>query len=416
MKYSYYKQCITPKFGTALAGYGPRLSAGVYDDLFLQMLLMVDDRNQRLLLIAADLIGFESLFVKKMRQWIIRQNLGLTIEAINFNATHTHCGPATALLMAGPMNPAYLSFLEAAIKKGVATLAQSLTAGALYCGQGRCALAVNRRLRVTHVVGGRRITDYVMRPNLSGSVDHHLGLLCIRGKDEEIILLNYACHATTRGGCIVSGDYPSAAVRALRANTYSKREVIFLQGAAGDVRVPFSSDSDNSAEAVIRNGNMIAATAQKALSKGLEKINPEFRAARVAFVLPYDKKGALPIPPDKKNEYCRLVARRARYYGGKGVRMEWTIWKLNRNCIMVALPGEVCHEIGLMAKKALHVKYPYFLGYTNGLPGYIPTDKIICEGGYEGKRAIQSYGQPYPFKLGVDRILHDTLSQAMILV
>ncbi|MBU0713973.1 MAG: hypothetical protein KJ964_01285 [Verrucomicrobia bacterium] len=423
MKFAFYKKCITPKVGTGLAGYTRKpTSTGIYDDLYLQMLLMEDDQRRRLLLISADLIGFDELFVRKLRRWITLQDPAIKPENVNFSVTHTHCGPCTVHFVrsVGTLNTEYLRFLEGAIHAGVGHLVHSLGTGSLYYGKGRCALAVNRRRPATRTVDGRRIVQYEMRPNLQGSVDHELGVLCIRNRSEEIVVLNCACHPTTRGGYNISGDYPAAAMRALRSDSYAKREVMFLQGAGADSRVPCMTDDclsfrPGTADDVIAYGNIVADAARRILKKGLVKIQPGFSAARLVFKLPYDTGWVVDVPR-KDKEYWELVKWRKTHFGLSGVPMEWVIWRLGNNCVMMSLPGEVCHGIGLMAKKMMNVKYPFFLGYTNGLPTYIPTDAIIREGGYEGLEALNPYGQPYPFKAGVDNILKGTLQKTFSLL
>jgi hypothetical protein len=53
------------------------------------------------------------------------------------------------------------------------------------------------------------------------------------------------------------------------------------------------------------------------------------------------------------------------------------------------------------------------VGYANGLPCYIPTDRILDEGGYEADRSMSAYGRPYLLDAGIDRILRETLARAL---
>ena len=61
------------------------------------------------------------------------------------------------------------------------------------------------------------------------------------------------------------------------------------------------------------------------------------------------------------------------------------------------MPSEVCVEIGLEIKEKSPIKELIVLGYCNHFFWYVPTTKIIEEGGYEAR-----YSQIKP---GADRIL-----------
>jgi len=416
MRYAFFRKCINPRVGTSLGGYERKpTSDGIYDDLYMQLLLLEDDKKRRLLLGAFDIIGIDSSFANKLRRWIKRQDESLDEAAVIFNATHTHCGPATCTFVenAGIISPEYMNFLEASIKQAVSSLLKSkLVPCTLKAGFGSCKLAVNRRLPVKEQSDGREILHYSMQPNFNASIDSQLGLLQVKSIDHEILIVNYACHPTTRAGYIISGDYPSAAVRALKADSYSGRDVMFLQGAAGDLRVPCTNDEktcfrQGDAVKVIEYGNVIADSVRKILKNGLKKVLPSFSAYKRDFVLPYDKNyvPATAITP----EFTKLKNWRLKHEGTEGVKMECIVWKIASNCILMALPGEICHQIGKRSKKLSSVKYPFFLGYTNGCPAYIPTDEIIEQGGYEGKDSMLGYGQPWPFKIGSEKIIYDNL-------
>ena len=308
-----------------------------------------------------------------------------------------------------------MAFLEAEIKRGVrALLGTPPKAGRLQAGSGICRLAINRRLRVETEEAGVKHAHMAMRPNPDAPTDPQLGLLRVVGRDEEILLLNYACHPTTRGGFIISGDYPAAAMRELRADGSGRREVMFLQGGCGDLRVPCMNPEKNAfrggdATDVIAYGNVIAGAARKILARGLHTLAPAFRAARTEFILPYDFNAAPPTAAEATLAYRRLVAGRLKHENADGVPLEWVAWELAPECRLLALPGEVCHAIARKSKRLAGGAYPFFLGYANGCPTYIPTDTIISEGGYEGRGCMIGYGQPYPFRPGSEAVIYEQL-------
>jgi hypothetical protein len=261
-----------------------------------------------------------------------------------------------------------------------------------------------------------------MRPNINGSTDTDLGVVLIKGRDHEVILVNYACHPTTRGGYIISGDYPGAAMRVMRANSFHKREAMFLQGGGGDIKVPSINDEktlfmDGDGQSVVEFGNVIVKAVDRILKKGLTKIESSFSAAKVDFLLPYDKEVELCADSAlSAKEFIKTKNRRLNHESTEGIVLEWTVWRLSKECVMTALPGEVCHMIGKNAKRISSVKFPFFLGYTNGCPAYIPTDDIIRQGGYEGKDSNPWFGHPYPLRVGSEKIIYGQLKQAVAAV
>ena len=52
-------------------------------------------------------------------------------------------------------------------------------------------------------------------------------------------------------------------------------------------------------------------------------------------------------------------------------------------------------------------------GYSNGVMSYIPTDRVLSEGGYEAVDSMIYYGMPGPFQSGVEGRVFDAIHQAM---
>ncbi|MAE67409.1 MAG: hypothetical protein CMJ18_24375 [Phycisphaeraceae bacterium] len=422
MKFAHTRLCITPPVGTGLCGYAGRpKSQGITDDLDLQALLLEDDGGRRLLLICADLIGFESDFVARMKRWIGRQDDRLAPAHINFNASHTHGAPATARLTSvdGQRFPNdYTPFLRSRIKEAVTNVLEApLQTGTLHAGIGRCRLGVNRRLPQRVGKRGAATTEFVMKPNYDGSTDSALGVLRIRGRSGDVLLVNYACHPTATGSTYAfTADFPGFAARALRAAAGQKREVMFLQGAGGDIRVPCVTDDGKSFKPaepheVARFGQMVADAVERTMKRKLTRLHPAFRATGGRVLYPYDKTREPDSVPFSL--YPEIRDWRLAHEHRDGTPLDWTIWRFSKQCRVVALPGEICHMIGKRAKRKSAAQFPFFLGYTNGCPGYIPTDRIIDEGGYEGFRSIGVYGHAHPFEKGAEKLLMASLDEGL---
>ncbi len=70
---------------------------------------------------------------------------------------------------------------------------------------------------------------------------------------------------------------------------------------------------------------------------------------------------------------------------------------------MVALGGEVVVDYALRLKRELGNGEPVaVLGYSNDVMCYIPSARVLKEGGYEAVESMIYYGQPGPFSEDVE--------------
>ena len=70
---------------------------------------------------------------------------------------------------------------------------------------------------------------------------------------------------------------------------------------------------------------------------------------------------------------------------------------------MIALAGEVVVDYSLRLKAELAGTPVWVAGYTNDVFGYVPSERVLREGGYEAEGAILYYGtMPTPFLPSVE--------------
>src|SRR4029079_8720188 len=92
-------------------------------------------------------------------------------------------------------------------------------------------------------------------------------------------------------------------------------------------------------------------------------------------------------------EWAELVARAAA--AGPVVTRDLEFWALRVNDIgLVAVSGEPFAELGLEVKRRSPLPHTFFLGYSNGCIGYLPTPAAFAEGGAEGAEWVQNYHLP----------------------
>jgi len=87
--------------------------------------------------------------------------------------------------------------------------------------------------------------------------------------------------------------------------------------------------------------------------------------------------------------------------------------RFNDDFTILAMTGEVVIDYALAAK----MKYPgenmFVAGYCTEVQCYIPSKRILDEGGYEPESSMIYYGFPGPFSDNVENKIMDIIGQVM---
>ena len=84
------------------------------------------------------------------------------------------------------------------------------------------------------------------------------------------------------------------------------------------------------------------------------------------------------------------------------------VWTFGPDLMLVALGGEVVVDYALRLAREFHGRRVWVAGYSNDVFGYVPSVRVLREGGYEGGDAMIYYGRPAPFTEEVeDRIVSE---------
>ncbi|HMF14428.1 MAG TPA: hypothetical protein VKE94_19060, partial [Gemmataceae bacterium] len=95
-------------------------------------------------------------------------------------------------------------------------------------------------------------------------------------------------------------------------------------------------------------------------------------------------------------ERARLLLRRIEKEGSLSGTYPYPVqaWQLGDGLTWVALGGEVVVDYSLRLKRELGRGATWVAGYSNDVMAYIPSLRVLEEGGYEGGGAMVYYGQP----------------------
>ena len=402
---------LSPDPRAPLQGYSAptaRAPQGSLWPLKAQLTLLEDAEGARALLVAADIFGVDPRLLAEVRA--AARHWGVEPEAVVINASHTHYGPATlakVLPSLARLNEAYVDQLAGQITTSLPRLALSLAPARLSVARGALQLGFHRR--VVDPQGAVQMT-----PNLAEGAypTAALALRVERAGMRDLVWLQHACHPTALGAApLLSSDL----VGALRARLSGAldAEVGFLQGCAGDLKAGLVAGGAARWTQRPEEVEELCAAAARQLASSLTPWEPlagPIRATRAEVTLPLT-----PAAPQRDphaaayralyEEWRSPAARRLGFTEG-ALRVELSLLRLGALHVL-CVPGEPVSEYTRLLSAAVSPEGgPVMtLGYTNGLAAYLPTERVLREGGYEGRYAHTVYLLEGPFAPGVEGLL-----------
>ncbi len=85
--------------------------------------------------------------------------------------------------------------------------------------------------------------------------------------------------------------------------------------------------------------------------------------------------------------------------------------RLGNDLILVALPGEAVVDYALRLKSEIAGPAVWVAGYSNDVFGYLPSRRVLEEGGYEGGGAMRYTSLPGPFAPSVEKLVVDKVHE-----
>ena len=402
---------ITPEHSMWMAGFAARTnsSQGVAQDLFAKALAVEDAAGARLVIVTYDLIGVP----RTLRQALAKrcaEAYHLAPESLLLNASHTHSGPEFRLNGANSDDgdvtrqqeaEAYGRQLEDKTFQLIGDALKNLAPARLDYLHACCGFAMNRRRPTAR--------GFTNAPNPDGPVDHVVPVLRVTspdGKQLRALLFGYSCHNTTLSFYKFCGDYAGYAQEYLQA-AHPETVALFIQGCGGDQN-PYPRRTP---DFVQRHGRALADAVESALDTVPHPLAGPLRAAFSEVALDY-----APLPPradlqkllDSKNKYERGHAKWLLNQMDQGkVPANYPcpvqVVRFGKDLVLVAIGGEVVVDYALRLKKELAGPAVWVAGYSNDVFAYIPSRRVLEEGGYEaGGAMIYSRTHPGPWAPSVE--------------
>jgi neutral ceramidase len=347
---------ITPDTPVPMAGYDARQgpAEGTEQELYAKAIALQDPAGGRTLWITLDLIGVTASLRERVARRV-QETTGIPPEAVLMNASHTHCGPEYGHADATD----YLASLEKTLADVAGRAVAALEPAELAFGTARASVAMNRRTRTQ--------TGYLNHPNPAGVVDHAVPVLTARGPGGELrgLVFGYACHNTTMAFRKWLGDYAGYAQQYLEEE-HPGTTALFMMGCGGDQN-PYPRRDLKYAQ---RHGRTLATAVEAAIEvdqnppRHQRPIAGRIRTALDRVALPYTD------PARPPHSYPVQVIR------------------LGDDVMLVALGMETTIDYALRIKAEFtKADGPavWVAGYSNDYPGYVPSRRVLLEGGYEAE-------------------------------
>jgi hypothetical protein len=405
MKVGVGKVVITPTQDMWLAGYASRTkpSEGKLHELHTKALAFEDETGARTVLVTSDLIGVPPALVNDTAARA-REKFQLPRERLMVTVSHTHSGPVlqdrlqhmygldetqTRLLME------YSKTLPDLFIQAIASALNDLQPCRVEWGVGRAGFAVNRR---QYTLGG-----VINAANPIGPVDHDVPVMKISRPDGSIkaVVHGYACHNTTLNLQKFSGDYAGFSQAHLEEELPGAT-ALFVCGCGGDAN-PLPRGTVELAQ---KYGAELAEAVLAAARQPLTELKGPIRVAFKEVSL------ALSAPPTRAEVEKQLqdanvhIQRRAKLLlktldekGALPTTYPYPIqaWQFADGMHMIALGGEVVVDYSLRLKYEFGRDRTWVIAYANDVCAYMPSLRVLREGGYEGAESMIYYGHHGPW-------------------
>ena len=395
---------ITPSKPLWMAGYGSRTAPaqGTFHDLYVRVLVLEDAAGHRGIILTSDTLGIPKLMYDEICE-TLESRYGLNRSQVMLNASHTHCGPVLkgALLDIYPLNDGQLSdineysdWLVSEIVAAIGRAMDDLQPATISRGVGTSDFAVNRRMN-------REPDVPVLRENnlLLGPVDHTVPVLAVKDATGNLkaVVFTYACHNTTLDFQQWCGDYAGFAQLSLETR-YPGVTAMFCMGCGADQNpIP-----RRTLEVCQKYGERLSTAVQSVLDRPLIPVlnSLETRHAFVPLVMdPLPATGRLQDMAAAPVSYQQRWAVRQLNQIQSGIvppsvyQYPVQAWRLGGDQLWIALGGEVVVDYSLRLKAELG-EGTWINAYANDVMAYIPSKRVLLEGGYEGQSSMMVYGLP----------------------
>ncbi|MSU20544.1 MAG: c-type cytochrome [Pedosphaera sp.] len=389
---------ITPEYPIRLTGYAVRKteSDAAAQKLWAKALAIRSGQEPAAILITVDNCGVCANVTEEVATRL-KAKAGVDRERFAVCSSHTHTGPCLVgfapNIFAMPISDEqqstivrYTQELTDKIEQAALAAIGDLRPGKLDWGSGKVGFARNRR-------------------TAGGPVDHTFSML--RATDREgnlrALVANYASHCTTLGGEFnkVCGDWAGYAQEFLERDHPGAIALVTI-GCGADSNPFPRGGPDGGLNLAKQHGEEIATETQRLLGQKLTTLRQQLRCHAKRISLPFQKHFTR-IEWEERAQKSGIVGYHAkknlaRLDAGETLptALPYMVqtWTFGNDLAMVFLCGEVVVDYSQRLKGEFDSGRLWLNAYANDVPCYIPSRRILQEGGYEAEDSLWYYDRP----------------------
>jgi hypothetical protein len=395
---------ITPDYPVRLSGFGFRRteSEGITHRIWAKSLAIGDEKLGPAVLLTVENKGVSLEICAEVARRVSAKT-GLSTNRFTVTSSHTHTAPmvtdVSPTLFSVPIPSEhqknidrYTQELIGKMEKVVLAAIADIKPARLFWGVGTSDLAVNRRTK-------------------GGPVDHDLPALFIKDSSGKIrgVYFSYACHCVILSNNKISGDWAGFAQTSVQE--LFPGAIAFASVGCGADSNPKTGVVGDAVEKCAAAGREIAEEIKRVSTGVLKEITARPRIESALIPIPFDNPRTRQEWEARTKNNDAAVAYQAKVTLARLDRGEALLthlnyllqtWVFGDQLAMVFMPGETVVDYSLRLKKEFDRNRLWVNGYSNEERCYLPSERILREGGYEGGGSMIYYDQPNRFAPGVE--------------
>jgi len=387
---------ITPTQPVVLLGYTNRSGPfeSVAHEIWAKAIALEDDAGNRGVIVTMDLVGIQAVIGDPICERI-QKKTGLARSQILLNASHSHTSPLVSLdprreSNAGhpPLSPsdrestiAYTRQLQDKLVDVVLRAVSNLEPARLAWGHGEVGFPMSRRTILDDRV--------VMRPNPEGTVDRTVPVLRVESPNGKVraVLFGCACHNTTLTDAhnVIAGDFAGFAQSYIEQQ-HPSAQAMFISGCGADA----NPHPRGTMELAKIHGRVLGAEVCQVMERPLDAVDSllAIEYAKVELPLKELSRGEIERCTTLRSAEASMARQMLNVLerGGElptSYSAPLAVWQFGGDLTLVALPAEPVADYVALLREALGPHKLWIAGYNNDCFGYLPSTRIVNEGGHE---------------------------------
>ena len=401
---------ITPTYPIRLNGFGNRReeSEGVSQPIYAKALAIAEHTDTKKTTKPLVLVTLDSLGIRQpMRDEVARrlkESHGIPPENLAITFTHSHWTPKVN----GACDNIFSQAIPKEHQEHIDRYTSELTD--LIYQAAQQALESMQPAHLEYAIGSAHFAKN--RRTVGGPTDHDLPTLVVRDVQTgrpRAVYVSYACHCVTLSFNRINGDWAGYAATMIERRLPGSVALVSI--GAGSDQNPISGVTGDNVQVAEAQGVEIATEVERLLGGELKRLSGTPSAVIRNISLPLNppptqeelvaqtQKGR---PTDRYNAQTQLD----RLDRGESLltAIDYPIqtWTLGDSFCMTFLAGEVCVDYALRLKGEFDKERFWLNTYSNDFCCYIPSERLLEEGGYGGGGEVPYFALPNTLKAGLE--------------